>query len=154
MDCCAPSNLIEAVRTECPSCGEKGKNVQLITLKSLLQASPLETIEPENSYLFCSNPACSIVYFSRNHSQTFVENDLKVPVYQKNQSVDVPVCYCFEWTRERLLQTVNTNQKPASQIKAHVQAGRCGCEVNNPQGACCLGNVNDFIRGFKEIKKP
>ncbi|OCT15105.1 (2Fe-2S)-binding protein [Paenibacillus pectinilyticus] len=150
MDCCVPSNHIETITTECSSCGEKGKNVQLITVKSLLKASALETIEPENSYVFCSNPACAIVYFSGNHSQKFVENDLKVPVYQKNQSVDVPVCYCFDWTRERLLEAVGTENTPADQIKAHVQAGRCGCEVNNPQGACCLGNVNNFIRDFKK----
>ncbi|WP_079414516.1 copper chaperone Copz family protein [Paenibacillus ferrarius] len=117
------------VALECPSCGKKGKNVQLITLKSLLKASALETIAPENSYLFCSNSACSIVYFS----------------------MDVPVCYCFDWTRERLLQTSGTDQQPANQIKAHVQAGRCGCEVNNPQGACCLRNVNSFVRGLKEV---
>lgn len=151
MDCCAPSNNTEAIKTECPSCGEKGKNVQLITLKSLLKSSAIEIIEPENSYVFCSNPACSIVYFSGNYSQTFVENDIKVQVYQKNQSTDVPVCYCFDWTRERLLQSVGSDPKPAEQIKSHVQAGRCGCEVNNPQGACCLGNVNVFVRGLKEV---
>ncbi|KQL45799.1 (2Fe-2S)-binding protein [Brevibacillus choshinensis] len=151
MDCCAPTNT-EDVKTECPSCGENGKKVQLITLKSQLKASALETIEPENFYVFCSNSSCPIVYFTGNHSQTFVENDLKVPVYPKKQSADVPVCYCFDWTRERLLQANGTDdQKPADQIKAHVQAGRCGCEVNNPQGACCLGNVNAFVRGLKEV---
>jgi len=151
MDCCTASNNIKFALTECPSCNEKGKTVELITLKSLLKASELEIIEPENSYIFCSNSACSIVYFSGNHSQTFLESDLKVPVYQKKQGADVPVCYCFDWTRERLLQSVGTNQKPSDQIKVHVQAGRCGCEVNNPQGACCLGNVNAFVRGIKEV---
>lgn len=150
MDCCTPDNNAVTTKTESPSCGQTGKNVQLITLKSLLKASALEAIEPENSYVFCSNPICSIVYFSGNDSQTFVENDLKMPVFQKKQGADVPVCYCFDWTRERLLQVVETDQKPADQIKAHVQAGRCGCEVNNPQGACCLGNVNSFVRGLKE----
>lgn len=150
MDCCAPSNNTGEARTDCPSCGEKGKNVQVITLKSLLKASALETIEPENSYVFCSNPNCPTVYFSGNHSQSYIENDLKVPVYQKNLSADVPVCYCFDWTRERLMQTVGTDQQPADLIKAHVQASRCGCEVNNPQGACCLGNVNAFLRGLNK----
>lgn len=28
-----------------------------------------------------------------------------------------------------------------SSIKTHIKAKRCGCEVNNPQGDCCLGNV-------------
>ncbi|RJG22480.1 putative iron-sulfur cluster-binding metallochaperone [Paenibacillus thiaminolyticus] len=150
MDCCASSNNTGVIKIrECPSCGEKGKNVQIITLKSLLKALALETIESENSYAFCSNPACSIVYFSGNHSQTFMENDLKVPVYQKNPSTNVPVCYCFDWTKDRL-QAAGTDQRPADEIKAHVQAGSCGCEVNNPQGACCLGNVSAFVRGLKK----
>lgn len=62
----------------------------------------------------------------------------------------VHVCYCFSWTRERLSQAIVTDQQPTDQIKAHVQAGRCGCEVNNPQGACCFGNVNAFVRGLKK----
>lgn len=33
---------------------------------------------------------------------------------------------------------------------SHFQAGRCGCEVNNPQGACRLGNVNTVVRGRKK----
>ncbi len=102
MDCCTSSNHEGVAKKECPSCGTRGKNVQLITLKSLLKASALETIEPDNSYVFCSNSACSTVYFSGNHSQSFAEDDLKVPVYQKNPSMGVPVCYCFNWTRERL----------------------------------------------------
>ncbi|CAM3811546.1 MULTISPECIES: putative iron-sulfur cluster-binding metallochaperone [Paenibacillus] len=145
MDCCESSNHLVAVRTDCPSCSEKGKSVQLITLKSLLKASALENIEPKNSFLFCSSSTCPTVYFSTNHSQTFVESDLKVPVYQKNPSMNVPVCYCFDWTRDRLLQAAGTDEQPTKQIKSHIQAGRCGCEVNNPQGSCCLGNVNIYI---------
>ncbi|MCK9905406.1 hypothetical protein MXD63_36140, partial [Frankia sp. Cpl3] len=34
-------------------------------------------------------------------------------------------------------------------IKTQVQAGRCACEIHNPQGTCCLGNVSAFVRGFK-----
>ena len=30
------------------------------------------------------------------------------------------------------------------QIRAHQLAGRCACEIHNPQGACCLGNVTRF----------
>ncbi|MBN2981826.1 putative iron-sulfur cluster-binding metallochaperone [Cohnella algarum] len=151
MDCCAPSNYTEEVRTNCPSCKNKGKNVQLITLKSLLKASALETIVPDTSYFFCPNSSCSTVYFSGDHLQSFTEDNMKVPVYQKNLGMDVPVCYCFNWTRERLLQAATTDQQPADRIKAHVQAGRCGCEVNNPQGVCCLGNVNAFVRGLNEV---
>lgn len=149
MDRCASSNNESATKIKCPSCGKEGKNMNLITLKSLLKASALETLEPDNSYLFCSTSVCTTVYFSVSHSQTFAQSDLKLSVYQKDPGMDVPVCYCFDWTRERLIQAVRTVQQPANQIKAHVRAGRCGCEVNNPQGACCLGNVSTFVQELK-----
>ncbi|WP_423805308.1 putative iron-sulfur cluster-binding metallochaperone [Paenibacillus illinoisensis] len=148
MDCCAPSSKVETAKTNCPSCGEKGKSVPLITLKSLLTASSLETIEPENTYSFCPTSSCNTVYFSDTHTQTFEEDALKVPVFQKNSSLHVPVCYCFDWTRDRLIQSVNDNQRPIEHIKNHVQSNRCGCEVNNPQGACCLGNVTAYLRSL------
>lgn len=148
MDCCAPSSNVEAAKTNCPSCGERGKSVPLITLKSLLTASFLETIEPENPYYFCSNSSCNTVYFSDSQSQTFKENALKVPVLQKNSSMGTPVCYCFNWTRERLFQAISDKLRPIEQIKKHVQSNRCGCEVNNPQGACCLGNVTAYVRSL------
>ncbi|MGE7271976.1 putative iron-sulfur cluster-binding metallochaperone [Brevibacillus panacihumi] len=148
MDCCATSSNIEPAIANCPSCGEKGKKVPLITLKSLLVASFLETIEPDNPYYFCPNSSCNTVYFSQTSSQTFEENALKVHVFQKNSDKDVPICYCFDWTRDRLIQSVSDNQQPIEHIKDHVQAGRCGCEVNNPQGACCLGNVTAYLRSL------
>ncbi|MDQ6423066.1 (2Fe-2S)-binding protein [Paenibacillus sp. LHD-117] len=149
MDCCTPSNnQKKSNTTSCPSCGEKGKSVPLITLKSLLKASFLETIEPDNTYFFCPNSSCHTVYFSGDHSQTFEEDALKVSVFQKSSGMGVPVCYCFNWTRERLFQATSDNQRPIEQIKKHVQSNRCGCEVNNPQGACCLGNVTAYIRSL------
>ncbi len=30
---------------------------------------------------------------------------------------------------------------PAERIKAEVQAGNSACEVRNPSGKCCVGNV-------------
>ncbi|MEF3309464.1 (2Fe-2S)-binding protein [Paenibacillus sp. GYB004] len=149
MDCCAPSSIVEPAKINCPSCGEKGKSVPLITLKSLLKASFLETIEPDKPYYFCPTSSCNTVYFSGTHSQTFEEDTLKVPVFQKNSNLDIPVCYCFDWTRDRLIQAVSHNQQPIEHIKDQVQSNRCGCEVNNPQGACCLGNVTAYLRSLK-----
>ncbi len=144
--CCKPSINIEKIENICPACKQKGKSVPLITLKALLNASVLETIQPESSYAFCPTHSCDVVYFSC--SQTLGKDTLKVSVFQKNNSMDVPVCYCFDWTRERLTQAIETNQRPLDHIREQVQANRCGCEVNNPQGACCLGNVTAYIRSI------
>lgn len=63
-NCCQPSTGKQILLTQCPACHQKGKSVQLITLKALLQSTALETIHPESSYAFCSNSSCEVVYFS------------------------------------------------------------------------------------------
>jgi hypothetical protein len=142
--CCKPILKNETIDNACPVCAQKGNRVAIITLKALLKPSGLETIHPESSYAFCATPSCDVVYFS--DSQTFGKDALKVSVFQKNHALDVPVCYCFDWTRKRIAQSIESNQHPIDHIKEQVQANRCGCEVNNPQGACCLGNVTAFVR--------
>ncbi|MEB3103874.1 hypothetical protein VF724_19850, partial [Paenibacillaceae bacterium T2] len=72
---------------------------------------------------------------------------IKVPVYQKNESEHTPVCYCFGWTRSRL--KAGQTQDAIERIQMHMKAGRCGCEVNNPQGSCCLANVIEFVKTLK-----
>ncbi|MCM3039489.1 (2Fe-2S)-binding protein [Paenibacillus motobuensis] len=146
MDNCCQTTEKQVSLTQCPACHQKGKSVQLITLKALLQPIALETIHPKSSYAFCSNPSCEVVYYS--DLQTYGKDTLKVSVFQKQDSLDVPVCYCFGWTRERLIQATQENQRPTEHILEQVQANRCGCEVNNPQGSCCLGNINTFIRNL------
>jgi hypothetical protein len=143
-NCCKPTVKNETIDNVCPVCAQKGKRVAIITLKALLKPLGLETIHPESSYAFCATPSCDVVYFS--DSQTFGKDALKVSVFQKNNALDVPVCYCFDWTRKRIAQSIESNQHPIDHIKEQVQANRCGCEVNNPQGACCLGNVTAFVR--------
>ncbi|MCH1638844.1 copper chaperone Copz family protein [Paenibacillus phoenicis] len=144
--CCQSSTDQSTIPTQCPVCHQKGKGIQLITLKAMLQPIALEIIHPECDYFFCINSSCEVIYFCE--LQTFERDMLKVSVYQKDDSMAVPVCYCFGWTRERIVQAVKENQQPIDRIREQVQANRCGCEVNNPQGSCCLGNVTTFIRSL------
>ncbi|TVY02102.1 putative iron-sulfur cluster-binding metallochaperone [Cohnella terricola] len=144
--CCQTPTEKPTTLNQCPVCHQKGKNIQLITLKAMLKPTSLETIQPELSYSFCSNSSCEVVYYSG--LQTYDKDALKVSVFQKDDSMDVSVCYCFGWTRERLINAVQEKQLPTEHIREQVQANRCGCEVNNPQGACCLGNVSTFIRNL------
>ena len=146
MDCCTQTKREGTMKTSCPNCGQNGRHVPLITLKSLLKPTALATLDPECDYAFCPNPSCETVYFALDGPLTFAAGDLKVPVFQKDSDMEVPVCYCFDWTRKRIMQAVRQGGNPLQEIKAHVQAGRCGCEVNNPQGACCMGNVVEWIR--------
>jgi hypothetical protein len=31
-------------------------------------------------------------------------------------------------------------------VREHISAGRCGCEVRNPRGVCCLGDVTEAVK--------
>lgn len=134
----------------CPKNGTKGKKVKGITLKSLLKSSALENLNPDTTYYFCEASDCPVVYFNEK-GQSFSTEQIKVPVFQKDKSLDVPVCYCFGWSRDRIQQEIIQTGKSSAEanIRGHIQAGRCGCEVNNPQGSCCLGNVRQLSKNAR-----
>jgi hypothetical protein len=142
-DCCKPSSNDVNMSIHCPVCQRKGKIVPIITLNAMLKPFALETIDAELTYTFCSTTSCEVVYFI--NIKTFGKDTLKVPVFQKDEGLKIPVCYCFEWTRERLKQTMSENISPTEHIRSQIQKNRCGCEVNNPQGSCCLGNVTAYL---------
>lgn len=147
-DCCGIQ--IEPIKFDfayrCPECGDKGRPIKIITLKSLLVPRALAQLEPSATYKMCTNKECSVIYFSEKQ-QMFVINDLKVEAYTKSDNEDCPVCYCFGWTKERVIQEYQKTGRTTAleEITAHTKAGRCGCEVNNPEGTCCLGNVRKLI---------
>lgn len=147
-DCCnSKEQVYESIGSElCPACNEKGKTVKLITLKSLLKPKCLSTLNASSTHYFCSSKECNVVYFDIEKN-TYQKKDIKVSVFQKDDSSDVPVCYCFGWTKEKIKQSVeNGLVDPVEHIRENIKENRCGCEVNNPQGSCCLGNVNGYMK--------
>lgn len=125
----------------CPITGVIGRPVDTITLKALLRPAALATLDPGAQHYYCPDPICDTVYFAGR--RTFARADLDVPVLAKERSGNVPVCYCFGWTRDRVH---SEGAGAVAEIRAHIAAGRCGCEVNNPKGACCLGDVERIVR--------
>ena len=121
----------------CPTCHQAGKSAETLTLKALLAVSLTELRDVE--YQFCPTPDCSTVYFSADDTQVFSEVELRERVYQKHpDDPNVFVCYCFRHTIESI------KQKPKAVVAAVTQgikAGLCACDIRNPQGTCCLGNV-------------
>ncbi|GAB6172416.1 hypothetical protein JCM15765_18940 [Paradesulfitobacterium aromaticivorans] len=122
--------------------------MKIITLKSLLVRA-LAKLEPSASYKTCTNKTCSVVYFSEKQ-EVFETKDMKVEVYTKSDNEDCPVCYCFGWTKKRVQQELAETGKSTAleEITAHTKAGRCGCEVNNPEGSCCIGNVKRLLESI------
>lgn len=149
-DCCAPKPSASRNGVGCPTCGTTGKTVPLLTLKALLIPSALASLEAGEAYRFCPEARCDVVYFSP--TRRYTRAAVKVAVYQKDPHPGTPACYCFGHTRadlERSAREGEAERLPQS-IQAHIKAGRCGCEVNNPQGSCCLGNINRALAALGE----
>ena len=134
----------------CPGCGEKSKAVSTLTVKSLVRDHT--RVAAAGSYRFCRSQECEVVYF--NEGRVFSEGDLKVRVGIKEREDPAPLCYCFDYTRADLrrdIQQSGTTTIP-ERIKAEVQAGFCACEVKNPSGRCCLGDIYAAIREAKGLR--
>jgi hypothetical protein len=114
--------------------------VDLQTVKALLTETALRRISGA-PYRFCPDPACEIVYFSA--TDTFLVQDLRVPVWQKEPSGTRMICYCFgESEAEISREIVECGWSEAvERVREHIAAGRCACELRNPRGVCCLGEV-------------
>lgn len=148
-DCCsvnANSGTAPVVMT-CPFNGARSKQVNMLTVKSLVRQLPLGMRNTQ--YYFCEAPGCDAVYFPLDtHAPLFRRGDLVVRVGSKETADPIPVCYCFGFTRKDIeKETAETGESTiADRISAEVKAGSCACEVKNPSGKCCLGTVARVVK--------
>ena len=58
------------------------------------------------------------------------------------------ICYCFGETeavmRTEMLRDGTTNA--VHRVREHIEARRCACEVRNPRGVCCLGDLTQAVK--------
>lgn len=122
----------------CPQCAARGEPVPGQTVKSLLAVS-LRQLQ-STAYRFCATRTCPVVYYS-DDGQQFTQAMVRERVYQKHpETHDTPVCYCFDYAVGDVIGTADYNGI-VRDIKAGIHAGQCACDLRNPQGTCCLGNV-------------
>lgn len=139
-NCCA-GNSSESRSGRCPQSGSAGVAVDRQTVKALLTEHALARLE-STDYRFCADARCDIVYFSGTGSH-FGTADLRVPVWQKLPSGHGLVCYCFGESEAAIGAEIELSGRSLAvqRIRDHITAGRCACEVRNPRGTCCLGDV-------------
>jgi len=148
-DCCsvsAKSGTGPAV-VACPVTGTRSKRVNMLTVKSLVRKLPLGL--PNTQYYFCEATDCDVVYFALEvEAPRFRREDLVVRVGAKETTDPIPVCYCFGFTRKDIENEIAETGRStvADRISAEVKAGNCACEVKNPSGKCCLGDVTRTAR--------
>ncbi|MFN8092218.1 MAG: (2Fe-2S)-binding protein [Vicinamibacteria bacterium] len=146
MDECCDASVPDTPQSRlCAACGQAGRTVGLITLKALLRPAALERLSVGDHY-FCATAACPVVYFGAG--DVFPHEDVLVPVFQKEPPGRRTVCYCFDVGEDQVRAEVETTgaSVSAERITGLVRDERCACELRNPQGGCCLGNVRAIAR--------
>ncbi|MBI3403359.1 MAG: (2Fe-2S)-binding protein [Acidobacteria bacterium] len=99
------------------------------------------------AHRFCPDSSCAVVYFDAEGA-SYVKEDLRVPVWQKEPFGDRTVCSCFGVSEETIRAEIQTTgrSEATDRVRAHIAAGRCACEVRNPRGVCCLGDVAAAVK--------
>ena len=146
--CVVPENLEAPAKAECPESGALSKKVYHETLENLIVQDKKHLISKDVQYYHCSDHECEVVYFSNQEAPSFSVDDLSVKVFAKDPGDDVNVCYCFDWTRERIRDQIETTGSSTAfdEVTEEEYAGNCECERKNPKGACCLGDINSFVK--------
>ena len=144
IDCCAVLPVTVEKQTRglvCPRCGRIGKSVNRMTVEALLKPEFRERVDGV-PYGFCETPDCPVVYFARNRV-TFMNDQIRVRVGLKEIEDPILVCYCFGITERMIQEEIKRtgHSTASSRIRAEVKAETCRCEVENPSGRCCLGDV-------------
>jgi hypothetical protein len=147
--CCSTTGSQQKfTKTICPQCATEGKKVQRITLGALLKPEARKRMPPGEAFLFCPSANCPAVYFHEG-KPLFGLEDLTVRIGQKAAEEPKPICYCFGYTEKAIMEDVLKNQGKTNipaEITAQVKSGNCFCEVTNPQGSCCLGNISQAVK--------
>lgn len=140
--CSVPPGKLKISFSQCPDCGEKGQAVSEDTARHLVREG-LNTRMDGKELMFCKTPSCSVVYYSPDGGPLFKKGDIRVRVGLKETDDPVWVCYCFEISKKHIREEIErTGRSTASmRIRKEVEAGNCACEIKNPSGRCCLGEI-------------
>jgi len=143
-ECCTSkpsdaSNRESVQQASCPICHAKGKPISTRTVKSLVRDHT--RVSQDRVYWLCRVMNCDVVYFSE--AVSFYKPDLKVRVGFKEQQDPIPLCYCFDYTRSDISCDLGLRGETdiPDRVRAEIQRGFCACDVKNPSGACCLGDL-------------
>jgi hypothetical protein len=146
-DCCrVPKQSQTESVSLCAECGTKGRRVERRTVLHHVKSELLSRMS-DDDYRFCATPACAVVYYN-TCGAVFTVNDVREPLTAKTIGDARPLCYCFGFTEgdiRKEMTEMGVTKIPA-QISRFIKEKICACEIRNPSGACCLGEVNQAVK--------
>ena len=162
-DCCATAGSTESCdivvgqtqvkpETRCSMCAE-GRPVERQTVLHHVKHEHLERVGDE-AFRFCADEQCPVVYYG-DRGTRFTVDEVRELVGAKMTGDARPICYCFGFTegdaREEIVRT-GKSTIPAT-VSRLIKARMCACEVRNPSGACCLGEVTRTVKRLSEERE-
>jgi len=132
-------------KVACPKCKVLAKGVLGKTVENLLTQETKSTFSCFEGFHFCKTATCEVVYFRDEYIVT--QKEMSVVVGHKEGAIPATVCYCFDWTKEKIKAEIDAtgNSTALDDIKEKMECIGCSCELLNPSGGCCLGNVGKVI---------
>jgi hypothetical protein len=145
-EACCSNPAAEAEIRRCPASGSKGQSVDWTTVAALIYGR----VPPRQHFRLCRDAECEVVYYG-SAGIMLTMSDLSVQPGFKNGS-DGLVCYCFLHRTDDIVRQLQEAGKTDifESINHEVQAGNCACEVRNPSGKCCLGELQETIRSLEK----
>ena len=104
-----------------------------ITVAHLLKDEFLDGLGKSN-YLICMNEECNVVYFNPFSEMFYSKDQIKVPIWFKEEANPKYICYCNQVTEEEITNAViNHGAKDMKDIIRITGAMKNGkCETKNP----------------------
>ncbi len=123
-------------------CGTEGWKVKKITAGSHVNPEYWHLLD--ESFYFCPNSDCEVVYFNGN--ATFTVNEVKTKVFFKEIGSPKPLCYCKQVTEEDVVEAIRKGAKSVKEVEEMTGIGNGGhCMITNPSGRCCRNYYLSFI---------
>lgn len=133
----------------CPSCGGLGIKVEPITVKSMLKDDLKSEFKDNVQWYVCSSENCDTVYFSSDNK--YSKNDVRVLIWFKEHTDEVPICYCSNLTEKEIFNAVTNGCKTIDDVQKYTGKNITGkCKTENPLGKCCR---NVFLKAIEDAKK-
>ena len=87
----------------------KEKRVLGKTLQHLLTQEAKRKLSCFDGFYYCKTATCKVVYFRGDEILT--QKDMSVVVGLKEGARPATVCYCFEWTKEKIKAELDATGK-------------------------------------------
>ena len=138
----------------CPKNEKVCKPVGRITVEALIRPERRHSLALL-PYYFCDSPSCDVVYVSASTEHVITKDQLQVRVGIKENKDPIPLCYCFDFDKKATWDDIRFKGRTdiPQIITQRIKAGECRCQVTNPSGNCCLGDIYRAVKEYSSFRQ-